>query len=138
MTASYKSRIPAVVASLPLAVGRPIKDGAENIASAAKVNAPDRPPPFSGLPESIEAKPGDITFGKQAAFAKVSGGMGLGTPVGRSLATATTYGVWAAWYWHFLEFGTVKAAPRPFMLPAAEAQMPAIVAEVQAALKALT
>lgn len=29
-------------------------------------------------------------------------------------------GVYAAWYWFFVEFGTVHSAAQPFMTPAAE------------------
>lgn len=137
MRATLKSRIPAVIAGLPVAVGKPIKDGAERIAREAAANAPDRPPPYSGLPESIEAKSADFSFGSRSAFSGVSGGLGFGTPLKGSPITATGYGVFAAWYWNYLEFGTTNASPRPFMLPAAEAEMPSIVAEVQAVLKAL-
>lgn len=31
-----------------------------------------------------------------------------------------------AWYWHFLEFGTVKRAPNPFIRPALDAIQPEI------------
>lgn len=31
-----------------------------------------------------------------------------------------------AWYWHFIEFGTVKQAPKPFIRPAIDAIQPEI------------
>lgn len=136
MTATYKSRISPIAAALPTVVGAPIKNGTERIAKTAAANAPDRPPPFSGLPESIEAKADSFSYGPKSGFAGVAGAHGFETPIG-GVISADSYGVWAAWYWRFLEFGTTDLAPRPFMLPAAEVEMPTIVSEVQAVLKAL-
>lgn len=35
-----------------------------------------------------------------------------------------------AWYWHFLEYGTVKMAAKPFVRPAAEMEAPLFEARV--------
>lgn len=52
------------------------------------------------------------------------------------------YGIYAAWYWFYAEFGTSgpgehHESPRPYMIPAVEAGREALDAEVEAALRNL-
>jgi HK97 gp10 family phage protein len=108
MPATLKSRLPQIAASLPVRVGAAVHAGSEGIAERARVTAPDRPPIGEGLPESIEARDGE-----------------------------QGYGIYAAFYYRFNEFGTVKQAARPFMIPAAEAGKDELVAGVRAALRGL-
>lgn len=42
-----------------------------------------------------------------------------------------------AWYGHLVEHGTARTSPRPFLVPAFEAQKEHLIAEVAAALKGL-
>jgi HK97 gp10 family phage protein len=108
MPAKLTSRIPQIQASLPVRVGGAIRAGTERIEQRAKAAAPDRPPLGEGLVESIEARDGE-----------------------------DGYGIYAAWYWHFNEFGTTTQPARPFMLPAAEAEVDNIQAGVVAVLRKL-
>lgn len=92
MPATLKSRFPQIQAALPIQVGAALRAGTEGVAARARAAAPDRPPLGKGLPDSIEARDGE-----------------------------DGYGIYAAYWWYFNEFGTVRQPARPFMLPAVEA-----------------
>lgn len=147
MAATLKSRIPHINAALSLRVGSAIHAGVEKMAKDAKSRAPDRHPYGEGLPESIEARSGEFSYGDRSAFG-AGGADSVATSVGFAAAvkqpgtrstvvTQQAYGVWGAWYSHFLEFGTTHAAPRPFLRPAFEANKEDIEALVSAALRGL-
>ena len=109
MPAKLTSRLPQISAELQARVSAGMAPGVEAIAIAAKAQAPDRPPIGQGLVETIEARPEDDG----------------------------DWGVYAAWYSRFLENGTSRAAPKPFLIPAAEAGKDEVAAGVTAALRAL-
>src|SRR5688500_8344410 len=108
MPATLKSRFPQITASIPIRVGVAVRAGTERMADTARANAPDRPPLGEGLPEPIEARDGE-----------------------------DGYGIYAAFYYHFNEFGTVTQPARPFMLPAVEAGKDELEAGVAAVLRKL-
>lgn len=96
MTVTLTSRIPQVAASLPVRLDKALEAGANLIEGRAKVLAPDAPPLGEGLVDAIHSRD--------------QGG----------LEWAVVGGNDAAWYGHFLELGTVKMAPQPFLTPAFE------------------
>lgn len=120
MSATLKSRLPMIAHELPLAVDDAVQKAAEGMAREAASNAPDAPPQWQGLPESIEARRGTFKYGARSGFAPIASGLGFRTPSSKRVVTESAYGIYAAWYWYFLEFGTVKSPPRPYMMPAVE------------------
>ena len=59
-------------------------------------------------------------------------------PTGTSVGVFEAYGLWAAWYWFFVEFGTQRGVDaHPFIMPAYEAHRDDIVKGVAAALRSL-
>lgn len=150
MPVTLKNRIPQIQASLPLRVGAAVRETAEAIADKAAQDAPDRDPRWKGLPESIEARSGEISYGHRSAFGTHAAALGFtaptvenasrqaGVPLKRSTVVSdVAYGVWAAWYWHFPEFGTAEVAARPYMMPAAEAEREGLEHRARAALRRL-
>lgn len=137
MPVTLKSRIPEIAASIPLRTGAAIKVGVEAMAADAKAVAPDPAPTGQYLKASIEARSGDIEYGRDAAFAPSAAEHGFATPLGRQLVTENAYGIYAAWYWHFVEYGTSRSVAKPFITPAVEAGTPALLAEVKASLRSL-
>jgi HK97 gp10 family phage protein len=114
---AYKSNIPLIANSLDTAFESVLKETAEAIASSAR----DRVPVNTGaLRDSIEAREGTFTAGARSKFASVAAEFGVAPPTGKGVRAYDAYGVWMAWYGIFVEYGTVKEAPRPFMIPAAE------------------
>lgn len=105
-----KSRLPQIEKQLAPAVNKALGEAAERIAAQAKANAPVR---TGALKNSIEAKPGVFRVRERPAQG---------------------YGIYAAWYWFFQEFGTVNQAAQPFMVPAAEAERLKLLADVKRAL----
>lgn len=113
MAATLKSRIPEIQVELPAAVGAAIHKGAADLAEQVRERAPvGESAPH--LKDSIQVT--DPKFG---------------------YTTRQSAGVSMDFYWYFLEYGTAKMAPRPFVRPAVEAAYPQIYADVQEALKAL-
>lgn len=102
---SLKSRIPEIVVAMEPAVQATIAESVGAMASEAASNAPDAPPAFTGLPESIEAK-----------------------------EAQDGHGIYAAWYWHFPEFGTVRQAAHPYLIPAVEHEVPSMLAKLRGVL----
>lgn len=145
MPAILKSRLPQVAAQIPVRAGQAIKEGVEGMADEARANAPDRTPWGEGLPESIQARSGEFEYGNRARFAEVAGQHGFTTPTSKKTIAENGYGLWAAWYWEFLEFGVVGAGrgnknnfpPRPFVWPAVERELPETIARVRASLRSL-
>jgi HK97 gp10 family phage protein len=92
------------------------------------------------LKDSIEARTSQIAFGGRSRFYQSGTSQALGfsghlRP--QDQAHGTAFGIWAAWYYHFVEFGTSRQAPQPFLMPAVEAGKDELAATVQAALKTL-
>ena len=108
MPAKLESRLPEIIGALPLRVGAAIHAGTEQMAQEAKDRAPVR---TGELRDSIEAREG---ISKDHGHA---------------------YGIWAAWYWRFSEFGTVHEPARPWMIPAVESNKDSLVEAVRAALE---
>ena len=113
MAASLQSRLPAIIASLRPRVGAAVKSGAELVSERASAKAPDRTPYGEGLVASIHTE-------RQgpAEYAVVAGDEDV---------------FWGA----FQEFGTVKQAPQPFLIPALEESKGDIEALVTGALRGL-
>lgn len=108
MPAKLTSRLPAIAASLQPRVNVAVHQGAELVASRAKDKAPDAPPIGEGLVEDIH-----VEDNEDGSY------------------------VLTNWMAHFLEFGTVKMAAQPFLIPAAEESKDEVAAGVTAALRTL-
>jgi HK97 gp10 family phage protein len=104
-----KSRIPEIAAELDPRVQATIHHGVQQMADKASRDAPDAPPAYQGLPASIEAKE----------------------------RGPSSWGIYAAWYWFFPEFGTRSQAAQPYMIPAVESEMPKLLAELRTTLRHL-
>jgi hypothetical protein len=89
----WSSRIPGMTAGAAARVAAANRVSAERIAADARRDAPDRPPIGKGMVDSIKAVP-----------------------------TNEGHEVHVDFPGHLLEFGTVKMSPRPFLVPAAEAE----------------
>ena len=117
---TLKSRFPEIAAELRPRVGLAIRDGARLIEDRAKAKVPVGvdPDPHPGyLFESIHVERRGV-----GAYAVVAGGEHQGTMV----------------YWgRFVEFGTVKMEPQPFLLPAAEERKEEVAALVTGVLRGL-
>jgi HK97 gp10 family phage protein len=107
-----KSRIPQIQAELVAKSEGVMKAGAEAVSVGAKMRAPDAPPEGEGLVEAIHVE--DDVEG----FYVVAGDDDV-------------------FYGHFVENGTVKQPPRPFLIPALEAAAPGIIAGVQRVLRGI-
>lgn len=107
MAATLESRFPEIIAELRPKVSAAVKVSAETIAEDAGAAAPVGP--TGELGQSIEARNEGVA----------------------------EYGIYAAWYWFFPEFGTAHSAPEPYMLPAVEANKLPFEAEVTAVLRGL-
>lgn len=109
MPYTLKSRIPEIIAELPVSVDAAIKEGAEAIAEDAQ----ERVPVDSGaLREAIHVE-------------KIEGGYSV------------VAGDDNAFYGHIVEHGGVRTPPRPFLIPAFEANVDALVEGVEEALEDL-
>lgn len=104
---SLKSRLPEIIAELPIAARAAALAGAEKVAESAKNRVP------VGDGELQKA----IHVDEQAEGAYVIAGDK------------------ETWYGHIVEHGSVKMAPRPFLVPALEENRAVIEATVAAALR---
>jgi HK97 gp10 family phage protein len=109
MSATLKSRLPEVEAEIRLKVEAAIKVGAESVKSKAQARAPVR---TGRLRDAIR-----VEQRGPAEFA---------VEVGRD-----------AFYARMVEFGTVRAAPRLFLIPALEESKAGVAAAVTVALRSL-
>lgn len=114
------NRLPQIAATLPRRVQASVKAGAELIAEEARHRVPDAPPLGEGLVDAIHVE-----------YTRRKAGEGGG---GGYLVVAGDEDVF---YGHLVEFGTVRSAPHPFLLPAAEAKREEVVGLVNAALAKL-
>lgn len=106
------SRLPEIEASMRAATTRSVRAGADLVAARAKTRAPDAPPYGEGLVEAIHVeKPANTTY----TYAVVAGDEDV-------------------FYGHMVELGTVRSAPRPFLIPALEESAQEVVAMVHKAL----
>jgi HK97 gp10 family phage protein len=107
IVANLTSRIPEIIASIPDELGAILEDGANAVAEDAQSRVPVE---TGRLRDAIHVEQlDDLTFSVVA-------------------------GDEDAYYGHVVENGSVTTAPRPFLVPAAEAQRDALDA---AAMKAL-
>lgn len=118
MAVTLKSRFPEIVAELRPKVGAAVKQAAEVVAEGAAQRVPDRTPLGQGLIASIHVEREDV-----AEYAVVAGDNEV-------------------FYGHFVEFGHAakgggQVAPRPFLVPAAEASADTAAALITAALRGL-
>lgn len=90
-TVTLRSRIPQIMAQMKPEVSDAIHEVAEGIAQAASERAP-------------RGTTGELADSYEAVRGEMPG----------------TSEVRAAWYWHFVDLGTVNAGPRPHLTPAAE------------------
>lgn len=96
MSVTLQNRFPEIIAELRPRLDVALRETAAEIETKAKARAPDRVPFGEGLVAAIHT---DRT--SQLHYRVVGGDD-------------------EAWYGHFLEFGTVKMSPRPFLVPAFE------------------
>jgi HK97 gp10 family phage protein len=113
-----KSRIPTIIADLPGSVQDAIAEGVEPIVNEARDRAPEGP--TGDLAQSIEIRDPAEDSRLDAVFREDG-----------------AIGIYAAWYWRFPEFGTVRAAAQPFMIPAVESNTPGLISTVEEALEDL-
>lgn len=104
---TFSSRFPEIIAELPAIIDEAIAEGAEIIAEDARSRVPIR---TGALELSIESEQRE-----QGTYEVVAGGK-------------------EAFYGFFVEFGTSKMAPEPFMIPAEEAEREFVISIVDAAL----
>lgn len=113
MSATLKSRLPLIAAELRPRVSAAVRAGAGLMSERAKVRAPDAPPLGEGLVSAIH-----VERQGPAEYAVVAGDDDV--------------------FWgHFVEFGTVHSAPKPFLVPAFEESVNETVGLVQGALRRL-
>lgn len=108
--ASLQSRLPQIAAELRPRVSAAVKEAAERVAQDARQRAPVQ---TGALRDSIRAERTDA-----AQYTVIAGDKD-------------------AFYAPFVEFGTSRTAPRPFMVPAAEANRDTARRLVRDALKGL-
>jgi HK97 gp10 family phage protein len=109
MAVTLTNRFPAIIAELNPRLDNALERGAERISARAKVRAPDAPPLGEGLVDEI----GAVRDGRHR------------------------YRVTTDWKAHFLEYGTVKMSPRPFLVPAFEETRGEILADVMQVMSTL-
>lgn len=110
MSATLKSRLPEIVAELRPRVSAAVKEASEHVADEAKMRVPVD---TGDLRDAIH-----VERGGPATYSVLAGDSD-------------------AFYGHMVEFGTSRTAPRPFMVPAAEASRAVAEAMVTAVLRGL-
>lgn len=106
---TLKSRFPEIIGSMPRRISSDLKNGAERIELTASGNL------------------NNIT-GMLDASGQVKGGAG---------EFRVEFGEGEAYYAQWIEFGRKNAPPYPFLVPAAEAEMPGIISDVSDTLRSL-
>lgn len=122
MPAVLKSRFPEITTSLPLKARAAIQAGTERIAADARHRAPVSHDVHHGY------QPGSLRDSIEARSGSAEAGVVSGTEV---------YGIFAAWYYRFPEFGTRYFAAEPFIVPAAESGKAEVAAAVTEAMRSL-
>jgi len=112
MSATLKSRLPEIAEELRPKVSAAIKEGAQLVAAEARVRVPIGPPEVH-IKNDIR-----VTRVGPAEYAVLAGD------------DNTFYG-------HMIEWGTSHSAPRPFLVPALEANRQTVETLVAAALRTL-
>lgn len=107
------SRIPEIIAELPLVIDKAAEAGAELVAADAKTKVNRGPDPYH-IADDIHVERED-----EGEYSVVAGN------------PEHTY------YGHILEHGSVKMSPRPFLVPALEEKTPEVIAGVVATLEKL-
>lgn len=106
---TLRSRFPEIIGSLPRRISADLKAGAERIEQTASTN--------------INSQTGTLDMSGE-----VKGGAG---------EYRVEFGAGDAYYARWIEFGRKNAPPFPFLLPAAEAEMPEIVSDISDTLNSL-
>lgn len=101
MAATLNSRIPMIIAKLDDETFEGMVAFAEKVAEGAKERVPDAPPTGSGLVSAIHIEADES-----------------------KLEVSVVAGDNEHFYGHFLELGTTRTSPRPFLIPAFEAERP--------------
>lgn len=114
MPAILRSRFPQIIAGLDPRVDAAVRTGAELVKQRAQERVADAPPIGQGLVSAIHVEDSDQSSG----YYVVAGDK-------------------EHFYGHMLEFGTVKMAPQPFLIPAAEASRAEVAGIVSTALKGM-
>jgi len=119
--AKLTSRIPLIIAELDDTMLEGVLEVAHRIAEGAKQRVPDAPPMNEGLVEAIHVETGaDLVKSSEIGF-----GSDAQTYTAEELAgnaVAVVAGDSEHFYGHFLENGTSRTPPRPFLIPAFEAE----------------
>lgn len=117
--AKLTSRIPLIIADLDETMLEGVLEVAERIAEGARQRVPDAPPMNEGLVEAIHVETGadlvkasEVGFGADVQTAEDLAGNAVAVVAGDS----------EHFYGHFLENGTSRTPPRPFLIPAFEAE----------------
>lgn len=106
---TLKSRFPQIIGTMPRRISANLKEGAERIEQTAS--------------ENINTRTGTLDLSGQ-----VKGGAG---------EYRVEFGEGDAYYAQWIEFGRKSAPPFPFLVPAAEAEMPEIVSDISDTLNSL-
>lgn len=114
----YKSRLPRIARKLPFIAEAITKRTTEAIAKSAAERAPVGA--TGELKKSIEARSAEFDYGARSEIGKNAASLGLAIPSSRGMQSVQAYGVWAAWYWFFVEYGTSRQGAQPFITPAVE------------------
>jgi HK97 gp10 family phage protein len=109
VSASYESRLDHIAAALPATVKAIEVRGANTVAAGARLTAPVRTGRLKGAIHTEVADDGEGMY--------------------------VVAGDHEAWYGHFAEFGTVREAARPFLVPTLEAESPGIIADAERAVR---
>lgn len=116
--AKLTSRIPLIIASLDDTMLEGILEVADRIAEGARQRVADAPPYGEGLIEAIHVETGaDLVKSSEIGFGAVQEAEDLA-----GNAVAVVAGDSEHFYGHFLENGTSRTPPRPFLIPAYEAE----------------
>jgi hypothetical protein len=106
---TLKSRFPEIIGTMPRRISANLKEGAERIEVTASGN-------LNNLTGTLDNS------------GQVKGGAG---------EFKVEFGAGEAYYAQWIEFGRKNAPPYPFLVPAAEAEMPGIVSDVSDTLNSL-
>ena len=116
-----RSRIPQITVQMEILVDEAIEEGAEEVAQAARNRL--QPHHVTGrLEESVH-----LDEQRDGVYVVAGGGRDATIP----------YRARDVFWGHFLEFGTSRSAPYPFLVPSLEERRTGIVQRVHGALKSL-
>lgn len=119
--AKLTSRIPLIVAELDEKTLEGVVEIAERIVEGARERVPDAPPLSEGLIEAIHVETGtDLVKSTEAGFSHSA--LSVTAEELSAGAVAVVAGDHDHFYGHIIENGGVHTPPRPFLVPAFEAE----------------